>query len=91
MPKLEEWQKLTWAEIDNFTTGGQKRHRMHHNMDVDILADEAQYRLLEIEKEVDTIFRFRLGSKPRLWGFRIVNKFEILWYDPKHEIYPTEP
>ena len=90
-PKLTEWEKLTWGEIDKFTTGGRDRHKMHHNMDVDVLIDEAQYRLIEIEKFADVVFRFRLGSRRRLWGFRIVNRFEILWYDPLHEIYPTEP
>ncbi|MEP7350514.1 MAG: hypothetical protein ABI668_11285 [Sphingorhabdus sp.] len=85
-------QILALIDFDSpVTTGGRDRHKMHHNMDVDILADEAQYRLIEIEKFADTIFRFRLGSKKRLWGFRIVNKFEILWYDPGHEIYPTDP
>jgi len=91
LPKLTEWQKLTWAEIDGFTTGGKDRHKMHHSMEVDILADEAIYRLIEIEKHGDTIFRFRLGSKRRLWGFRILSEFELVWYDPNHEIYPTEP
>jgi hypothetical protein len=90
-PKLEEFGKLTWGEIDQFITGGKDRHKMHHNMEVDILADEAQYRLLELDKHGDIIFRFRLAAKKRLWGFRIVNKFELLWYDPEHEIYPTDP
>ena len=90
-PKLSEWEKLTWSEIDNFTTGGKERHKMHHNMDVSVLADEAKYRLIEIEKFSDIMFRFRLGAKRRLWGFRTVNKFEVIWYDPNHEVYPTEP
>jgi hypothetical protein len=90
-PKLAEWQKLTWGEIDQFTTGGKDRHKMHHSMDMEILADEAQYRAAELEKFSDTIFRFRLGSTKRLWGFRVVNHFEVIWYDPNHEIYPTEP
>jgi hypothetical protein len=58
---------------------------------MEILADEAQYRAAELEKFSDTIFRFRLGSTKRLWGFRVVNHFEVIWYDPNHEIYPTEP
>ena len=90
-PKLSEFEKLTWGEIDTFTTGGKERHKMHHDMEVSILADEAQYRLIEIEKYADIIFRFRLGAKRRLWGYRILNKFEAIWYDPNHEIYPVDP
>jgi hypothetical protein len=60
-------------------------------MDTDVIRDEAQYRLIEIEKYRDVIFRFRLGNKRRLWGHRIVSNFEIIWFDPTHQIYPTEP
>lgn len=91
-PKLLEWAKLTWAEIDSQTTGANgKRHKMHHSMPVDAILDEAQLRLYELEKLEESIFRFRLGNLPRLWGFRRVADFHVLWFDPKHEIYPTDP
>ncbi len=38
----------------------------------------------------EDLFRFRLGNLPRLWGFRIVNVFYLLWYDSEHEIYPIQ-
>ena len=31
-PKLAEWERLTWAEIDSLTTGTKDRHKMHHAM-----------------------------------------------------------
>lgn len=86
-PKLKGWTQLTWGEIDRFSSD--TGHKMHHLMDVDRLCEEAQLRLLEIEKEGDEIFRFRLGNLPRLWGFRVVADFEVLWYDPTHQIYPV--
>lgn len=88
-PKLTEFSKLTWAEIDRLASGS--GHKMHHNMAVDVICDEAQYRLIELENENDPIFRFRLGNKRRLWGFRTVAEFEILWFDGAHKIYPVEP
>lgn len=91
-PKLNEWSKLTWAEIDNLITGNDgKRHKMHHSMPVDALLDEAQKRLTELQKVEESMFRFRLGNKPRLWGFRRVSVFHVFWHDPEHEIYPTDP
>jgi hypothetical protein len=90
-PKLSEFSALRWAEIESFTTGGKDRHRMHHSMETDIICMEAQNRLAELGYEPDEIYRFRLGSRRRLWGFRIVQVFETLWYDPLHRIYPTEP
>lgn len=91
-PKLAEWSRLTWSEIDSLSTGNPgKRHKMHHSMDVDVILDEAQLRLIDLGKYEETIFRFRLGNKLRLWGFRRVSEFHVTWYDPKHEIYPVEP
>ena len=88
-PKLREWERLKWREIDTFSSGS--GHKMHHNMGADVICPEAQERLDSLQKYGDDIFRFRLGNRRRLWGFRIVAKFEILWFDPHHEIYPTDP
>jgi len=89
VPKLAQWSQLTWGEIDRFSSG--TGHKMHHNMDTEAICDEAQCRLIEIEKYTDVIFRFRLGNKRRLWGHRIVDNFAILWFDPTHQIYPADP
>lgn len=88
-PKLSQWEKLTWGEIDR--PSSDTGHKMHHNMDTAQICDEAQSRMMEIERYADVIFRFRLGNKRRLWGHRIVNNFEVLWFDPTHQIYPTDP
>lgn len=88
-PKLQEFARLTWGEIDKFSSD--TGHKMHHNMDTEVIRDEAQLRLMEIEKYEDVIFRFRLGNKKRLWGFRELAEFRVVWFDPTHEIYPTEP
>lgn len=87
LPRLVEWSRLTWGEIDGFSSD--TGHKMHHNMDCGDICDEAIHRLIEIEKLDDTIFRFRLGNLQRLWGFRIVDEFQVLWYDPTHQIYPV--
>src|SRR5262249_11744580 len=88
-PKLVQFQTMLWREIEAAVTDS--GHRMHHSMPVDAICDESQARLIELEKaESDDIYRFRLGNKRRLWGFRIVNSFEVLWYDPLHKIYPTD-
>jgi hypothetical protein len=89
-PKLNEFAKLLWREIDAFVTG--TGHKAHHSMPVENIDDEPQTRIDELAMEHDgDIFRFRLGAKKRLWGFRIVNVFEVLWYDPHHMIYQLDP
>ena len=91
-PKLYEFGKLTWAEIERQAYGNEgKRHRSHHPMAADQICKEAQDRLLELERDYpETLFRFRLGNMPRLWGVRVVNCFEVIWHDPTHKIYPVD-
>lgn len=91
-PKLDEFAKLTWAEIEAQTHGNPgKRHRSNHSMDTDQICAEAQDRLLELERDYpETLFRFRLGNLPRLWGVRVVDCFEVIWHDPTHKIYPVD-
>lgn len=58
-------------------------------METERIDGEAQRRLVEIGRVSDSVYRFRLGNLPRLWGLRIVGQFHILWYDPTHRIYPV--
>lgn len=37
----------------------------------------------------DSIARFRLTGAKRLYGFLEGNQFHIVWWDPKHEIWPS--
>lgn len=91
-PKLQEFAKLTWAEIESHTFGNEgKRHRSHRAMDTEKICAEAQDRLLALERAYpDVLFRFRLGNLPRLWGVRVVNEFQVIWHDPTHQIYPID-
>jgi hypothetical protein len=88
LPKLEQFKVLTWAEIDKLSSD--TGHKMHHSTATSLICDEAQLRLWDIEKHEDNMFRFRLGNLPRLWGFKRGAEFQVLWYDPTHQIYPTQ-
>ena len=88
---LLNMEKKSWSEIQSETTGSTNRHKKHHDMDVSEIVKEAQYRLTIINlDEFDVIFRFRLSGLKRLWGFRILSTFKIVWYDPTHKIYPVD-
>ena len=90
-PKLKEFEKLTWGEIADQRYGNPgKRRQLHHSMEVQVICDEAQQRLTALQEQPETLYRFRLGNLPRLWGIRIVEKFHVLWYDPTHQIYPVD-
>lgn len=94
-PKLSNFATMTWAEIERARVKsgkkGQKSRAAHHEMAISVICSEARSRAVEIALPADTLFRFRLGSKKRLWGYRIGAVFNLIWYDPTHEIYPVEP
>lgn len=93
-PNLREFEQLTWEEVRLQTVPGRKgvRHMRHHEQEVATLCREAQERWMELDLEqYETAFRFRTGSRKRLWGFIIGAHFHFVWWDPHHKIYPTEP
>jgi hypothetical protein len=80
--KLAQFETMTWAEINNPNTGC-------HPIKVKDLCSEAQKRLTEIQITEEEIFSLRLSGKERLWGIRECHIFKILWWDPRHEVYPV--
>ena len=81
--KLKTFESLTWGEIiNNF-------RKDHHYMPRNAICNDAQKRLEEISQDdIDELFSFHLGSAKRLWGIIDGHEFKILWWDPKHQIYP---
>ena len=88
LPFLIEYANKTWAEIEREMAGGDKRHKAY---DVDVICEEAQARLNDIELDyLDEVFRFRLGNKPRFYGFRLQHVFFALWWDGDHLVCPVD-
>lgn len=91
---LCDFSRLTWGEIWAQTTGGNNsRHRKHHAQAFDRVCPKAQERLRALghESRFDELFRFRVGSRGRIWGFTRDELFFVLWWDADHQVYPTEP
>lgn len=84
----------SWAELRAMQTGNSgKRHRKHHEIPIESLAATAQQDLVrrKLDEVVgDDVFRFRLDGTSRLWGFEVDGIFHVLWWDPNHEICPSE-
>jgi hypothetical protein len=93
MDFLCEMSRLSWKEIAAQQTGGRNRHRKHHEQEVESLCREAQKRFsdLGLDRIADSVYRFRLTGESRLWGFVKERTFYVLWWDPSHQVYPTEP
>ena len=86
--------QLTWSAIEQQTTGGKNAHRKHHEQSIESI--ERCARLDLTRRELDEVigdaplFRFRLGGKKRLWGFRTDRVFHAVWWDTEHAVYKTE-
>lgn len=92
-PQLRQHASETWGHICQLVVRGARRVLMrHHHQDVAEIHKEAQERWLELKlKQHHTAFRFRMGSRRRLWGFRVGAVFHVVWWDTEHKIYPTKP
>ena len=90
-PKIAEFERKTWSEIDNETYGTRSGNKSkHHNINIERLSKDAQNRLKEIGyNDVNEIFSLRLDGKLRIFGFRKLNYLDIIWIDPSHEICPS--
>lgn len=89
---LRHFESMTWAEIKRASKSGRSRGSMHHAVDTDKLGKQAKNRLAELKYEDwGVIFSLRLDQKRRLFGMRDQNVFEVLWYDPSHEVCPSLP
>ena len=56
----------------------------------DLPSKAARERLVVLEyDDEDQISRLRVTGRGRLCGFRRNERFYTLWWDPNHEIYPS--
>ncbi len=79
--KLFESQKLTWQEL---------RQNGSHQISVDQIVTDARKRLQILQlDEWEELYSIRIAGKPRLWGIKESSIFWILWWDPNHEICPS--
>ena len=81
--------KITMQGVTGRKLVGDRRY--HHSQPVKKLGQKAQDRIEELGEEVATLVRLRLGGAPRLWGIFEKGIFYMLWWDPDHQVYPTDP
>jgi uncharacterized protein (DUF4415 family) len=81
--KLRHYEKMKWADIE-------RDRRKNHSHQIAALSKEARQRAADIRLDADVLFRFRFTGEQRLWGIRRGRVFQIVWWDPHHQVYPTE-
>ena len=89
-PKLKEFEKRTWEDIEK-ETYGERNKTKHHFVKIDKFIKEARDRLSDNKlNDTDELFSLRLEGKIRIYGNRKLNYMEIIWIDPNHEICPSK-
>ncbi|WP_329220603.1 hypothetical protein [Streptomyces microflavus] len=92
---LSDMERLTWREIRQQQTGGNRRRGAKHKpIPRDHLCKEAQERLEELQlDDFEELFRFRTGNMERLWGVLSGDNpkvFYPIWWDADHLVCPTK-
>lgn len=80
--KMRNFETMTWSEILG---------RHHHAIEVKNIIKPAQNRLAELGHDDQAeLVSFRLTNRNRLWAIRSGEDAFLLWWDPNHEIYPSQ-
>ncbi len=78
--KLINFETMTFQEIKDGS----------HLVPVSDLIPKAQKRLVEIDQDdTDELYSLRLTGEKRIWGIQDRSIFKILWWDPSHEVCPS--
>lgn len=80
--KLAAFEGLTWGEIE--------RRKSCHSTSPERIIRAARNRLVELGlDDLDKLYQLRFGSTERVWGVRVEHHLMLLWWDPKHAVWPT--
>ncbi len=83
--KLSDFETQTWNEILLIS----KKH--NHSISVEDLSKEARKRLAERKlDDLEEVISLRLSGKERVFGVRQEIALTLLWWDPNHEVCPSE-
>ena len=89
LPKLRDFESMTWSEIKQ-AAGGRTKGTNSHTVSVEKLSQKAKNRLLEIHQDdVKDLFSLRLTGKRRIYGIRDRRALKLLWFDKDHTVYPV--
>jgi hypothetical protein len=84
LTQLAGFESMTAAEAFGGSPG--KDYEVEH-----IPNRRARDRLVSLGLADQTVIsRFRLSGRERLYGFRLDNVFHVVWWDPRHEVWPSE-
>jgi hypothetical protein len=84
MERLAQFESMSWVQIKS-STGS-------HTVGAENIIKSARQRLTErnLDEWADHLTSLRMSGKERLWGFLRAGIFHALWWDPDHQVYPSQ-
>lgn len=89
LDKIINYSNMTWQQILRQTHDNGKSK--NHNLDYKGLSAKAKDRIKakRLDDYTECLYSIALNNLIRVVGIREEEKFYVLWYDPKHEVYPS--
>jgi hypothetical protein len=82
--ELQSHEGLTWQDV-------REKSKHNHSWKFDELPKHLQDRLKERELDyLPELYQIGLANKPRIWGFKDISTYYLIWYDPNHDGYKTK-
>ena len=82
--KLRSFESMTVNEIFH---SGREEGKCY---EIAAMGSKVIRRLSELQRDdEDLIYRLRITGPERLYGFLRDEVFHIVWWDPKHQVYPS--
>jgi len=80
---LVKLERMKWSEIFQRRSG-------NHQPQVVRISPAARRRLGELGIEVERLVSLRMTNMKRIWGIRDEAVCSVLWWDPRHEVFPSK-
>jgi len=82
--ELQSHEGLTWQQV-------REKSEHNHPWKFGQLPRKLRDRLTERQLDyLPELYQICLASEPRIWGFKDIATYFLIWYDPQHKGYKTK-
>ena len=81
LTKIKNFETMKWTEILG---------RNNHEVSIESLSPPAQERLKSLRIfDIDKLVSLRITGEERIWGIKTGSSCKLLWWDPDHQVCPS--